>query len=59
MVVDDHTLFRKGLIAILSDIPEIEIVGEAENGKGISFKIFRYKSGYHFNGYGYARFKRY
>lgn len=33
MVVDDHTLFRKGLIAILSDIPEIEIVGEAENGK--------------------------
>lgn len=33
MVVDDHTLFRKGLIAILSDIPELNIVGEAENGK--------------------------
>jgi DNA-binding NarL/FixJ family response regulator len=33
MVVDDHTLFRKGLIAILSDISEIQIVGEAENGK--------------------------
>ena len=31
MVVDDHTLFRKGLIAILSDIPELNIVGEAEN----------------------------
>ena len=29
MVVDDHTLFRRGLIALLSQEPGIEVVGEA------------------------------
>jgi DNA-binding NarL/FixJ family response regulator len=31
-VVDDHTLFRRGLISLLSDMPEFDIVGEAING---------------------------
>lgn len=32
MVVDDHALFRRGLIGLLKDMPEFEIVGEAEDG---------------------------
>jgi DNA-binding NarL/FixJ family response regulator len=33
VVVDDHSLFRRGLISLLSEIPEFEVVGEASNGK--------------------------
>lgn len=33
VVVDDHALFRAGLISLLSQMPEFEIVGEAGNGK--------------------------
>jgi len=33
VVVDDHVLFRKGLIALLSDMQDIQVVGEASNGK--------------------------
>ena len=33
MLVDDHKLFRNGIKFILSDLPNIEIVGEASNGK--------------------------
>jgi DNA-binding NarL/FixJ family response regulator len=33
VVVDDHTLFRRGLISILSEMPEFEVVGEASNGQ--------------------------
>jgi len=33
MVVDDHTIIRKGMRAVLDLIPDIELVGEAENGK--------------------------
>lgn len=29
LVVDDHTLFRRGLTALLSGYPEIEVVGDA------------------------------
>jgi len=32
-VCDDHALFRRGLIAVLSNEPTIEVVGEAENGR--------------------------
>ena len=32
LIVDDHKMFRSGLRFILSDIPEIEIIGEAANG---------------------------
>lgn len=31
-IVEDHRLFREGLKAILSPVPEYEIVGEAEDG---------------------------
>lgn len=32
LLVDDHTLFREGMSAILAIVPDIEVVGEADNG---------------------------
>jgi len=32
VVVDDHALFRAGLISLLNDMPEFSVVGEANNG---------------------------
>ncbi len=32
IVVDDHSLFRRGLVGLLSEMPEVQVVGEAENG---------------------------
>jgi DNA-binding NarL/FixJ family response regulator len=32
MLADDHALFRKGVASLLSACPDIEVVGEAENG---------------------------
>jgi DNA-binding NarL/FixJ family response regulator len=33
VVVDDHALFRRGLVGLLNDIPETVVVGEAGNGR--------------------------
>jgi DNA-binding NarL/FixJ family response regulator len=33
LIADDHTLFRQGLISLLSAEPDIEVVGEAANGE--------------------------
>ncbi|PKN92436.1 MAG: DNA-binding response regulator [Chloroflexi bacterium HGW-Chloroflexi-6] len=33
MVVDDHALFRRGLISLLDEMPEFAVVGEASNGQ--------------------------
>lgn len=33
VVVDDHTLFRRGLVSLLSDTEVFAIVGEASNGQ--------------------------
>ena len=32
VVVDDHALFRRGLVGLLSDMEEFEVVGEASSG---------------------------
>ena len=32
MLVDDHALFRKGIASLLAACPDIEVVGEADNG---------------------------
>jgi len=32
VVVDDHALFRAGLISLLSEMPGLQVVGEAGNG---------------------------
>ncbi|MDO8970304.1 MAG: response regulator transcription factor [Saprospiraceae bacterium] len=31
-MADDHTLFRRGLVGLLKDMPEFEVVGEASDG---------------------------
>ena len=37
LVAEDHPLFRKGMIALLSSVPEFEVVGEATSG-GMGFR---------------------
>lgn len=32
-VVDDHALFRRGLVGLLNDMSEFKVVGEASNGR--------------------------
>ncbi len=32
LVVDDHALFRRGLVSLLLEMPDIDVVGEAEDG---------------------------
>jgi DNA-binding NarL/FixJ family response regulator len=33
LVVDDHALFRSGLISLLKGMPEFQVAGEASNGR--------------------------
>jgi DNA-binding NarL/FixJ family response regulator len=33
VIIDDHALFRSGLVSLLSQFPELEVVGEAGNGR--------------------------
>ena len=33
MIVDDHAMVRKGLAAFLKNEPELELVGEARDGR--------------------------
>lgn len=33
VVVDDHALFRRGLISLLDDVPEFQVVGQASDGR--------------------------
>lgn len=33
LLVDDHNLFRQGLVLLLRSRPDIQVVGEAENGQ--------------------------
>lgn len=33
VVVDDHVLFRSGLISLIADMPEFQVIGEAGNGR--------------------------
>jgi two-component system nitrate/nitrite response regulator NarL len=33
LVVDDHALFRRGLIGLLTEMPDFEVVGEAADGE--------------------------
>lgn len=40
IVADDHKLFRKGLISILSDLLQVHVVAEAENGEQL-FNILK------------------
>lgn len=33
VVVDDHALFRAGLISLINEMPEFKVVGEADDGR--------------------------
>ncbi len=33
LLVDDHALFREGIGAILQEVPDIQVVGQASNGR--------------------------
>jgi DNA-binding NarL/FixJ family response regulator len=39
LVVDDHTMVRKGLCSLLEAKPDIEVVGEAEDGREAIEKV--------------------
>lgn len=39
-VVDDHTLFRRGLISLLADMDDLQVVGEASDG-GEALKLVK------------------
>ena len=32
LAVDDHPIFRQGIVGLLSDQPDMELVSEASNG---------------------------
>lgn len=40
-IVDDHVIFRKGLSAILNQVDQVKVVGEASNGKEFLEKMSR------------------
>jgi len=42
LVADDHTLFRQGIIKLLEEHKEYEVIAEAENGKDLMEKYFKY-----------------
>ncbi len=50
LLVDDHEMVRMGVSAYLSTQPDIEVVGEAENGRKGSELAFAIKAGYYFDG---------
>ncbi len=39
LVVDDHALVRMGIRRLLEDLPEIEVIGEAESGEEALIKV--------------------
>lgn len=39
LIVDDHTMFRKGLMEVLSSAPDIEVRGEASDGRAALEKL--------------------
>ena len=39
MIVDDHTLFRQGLRKVLESFEEIQVIGEASDGKEAIVKV--------------------
>lgn len=42
-VVDDHALFRAGLVSLLREMDEFQVVGEAGDGQGALELVRRYK----------------
>jgi len=45
IIVDDHTILREGLRALLSSDPKLEVVGEAEDGQEAIRVVEKFKPG--------------
>jgi len=43
LIADDHELFRKGIISLLLGEEDIDIIGEANNGKDLIYKYLKLK----------------
>jgi DNA-binding NarL/FixJ family response regulator len=43
VVIDDHSLFRAGLISLLSEIPDFQVVGDASDGTSALDLVHRVK----------------
>jgi two-component system, NarL family, response regulator NreC len=43
IIAEDHSIFREGLKALLTSLPDIEIVGEANNGRDAVQLVFSLK----------------
>lgn len=43
VIADDHQLFRQGIVNLLSNDPEIEVIAEAKNGNEAVDKVKEYK----------------
>ncbi len=43
IIADDHLLVRTGIISLLKDVPDIETIGEAENGQVVIEKAKKLK----------------
>jgi DNA-binding NarL/FixJ family response regulator len=43
LIADDHQLFREGLVNLLSSAPDVEVIGEAEDGKDAIEKAMKLK----------------
>ena len=41
LIADDHKVFREGVASLLNDIPDIEVVGQAADGREVLEKISR------------------
>ena len=41
-IVDDHTLFRKGVAGLMAEFEELEVVFEAENGRQLQLALDKY-----------------
>jgi len=42
-VADDHAIVRKGIAAVLEIVPDIDVVGEAENGRDAVFRVEQFQ----------------
>jgi len=43
LIADDHRLFRSGIISLLNEEPDLEVIGEAENGRELVRKYLLLK----------------
>ena len=58
LVVDDHTLFRRGLVGLLAEMEGFEVVGEAANGQDALYIDRSAKTRYCLTGCQHARDER-